>query len=99
MRFVTLAAMVAATIAVATVAAPVDAKSRHPAVAKRPATRITVTRRSYLDAGTEVLPGDRKFTEYVFPLGFLQYNPNYSNPTDPVGARFTPLSDPFWPRW
>jgi hypothetical protein len=32
-----------------------------------PHTRIYVTRRSWLDAGTEVLPGDRKFTDYAFP--------------------------------
>jgi hypothetical protein len=32
-----------------------------------PHTRIYVSRRSWLDAGTEVLPGDRKFTDYAFP--------------------------------
>ena len=32
-----------------------------------PRTRIYVTKRSWLDAGTEVLPGDRKFTDYAFP--------------------------------
>jgi hypothetical protein len=42
----------------------------------RPRTRITVHPRSYLDAGTEVLPGERKFTDYVF-------GPNYS-PTAPI---------------
>jgi len=30
-------------------------------------TRIYVSRRSWLDGGTEVLPGDRKFTDYAFP--------------------------------
>jgi hypothetical protein len=30
-------------------------------------TRIFVSKRSWLDAGTEVLPGDRKFTDYAFP--------------------------------
>jgi len=30
-------------------------------------TRVYVTTRSWLDAGTEVLPGDRKFTDYAFP--------------------------------
>ena len=30
-------------------------------------TRIYVTKRSWLDAGTEVLPGERKFTDYAFP--------------------------------
>jgi hypothetical protein len=32
-----------------------------------PRTRIYVTKRSWLDAGTEVLPGDRKFQDYAFP--------------------------------
>ena len=30
-----------------------------------PHTRIYVTKRSWLDGGTEVLPGDRKFTDYA----------------------------------
>ena len=32
-----------------------------------PHTRIYVSKRSWLDGGTEVLPGDRKFTDYAFP--------------------------------
>ena len=32
-----------------------------------PHTRVYVTKRSWLDAGVEVLPGDRKFTDYAFP--------------------------------
>jgi hypothetical protein len=39
-----------------------------------PNTRIYVTKRSWLDAGVEVLPGDRKFTDYAFP-------PEYGYPT------------------
>ena len=30
-------------------------------------TRVYITTRSWLDAGTEVLPGDRKFQDYAFP--------------------------------
>jgi hypothetical protein len=30
-------------------------------------SRIVVERRSFLDAGTEVRPGDRKFLDYAFP--------------------------------
>ena len=30
-------------------------------------TRVYVSKRSWLDAGTEVLPGDRKFTDYAYP--------------------------------
>jgi hypothetical protein len=32
-----------------------------------PHTRVFITKRSWLDAGVEVLPGDRKFTDYAFP--------------------------------
>jgi hypothetical protein len=35
-----------------------------------PHSRIFITKRSWLDAGTEVLPGDRKFTDYAFPSEF-----------------------------
>jgi hypothetical protein len=35
-----------------------------------PNTRVYITTRSWLDAGTEVLPGDRKFTDYAFPSPF-----------------------------
>jgi hypothetical protein len=33
----------------------------------RTRTRIIVQRRSYLDGGTEVLPGQRKFSDYAIP--------------------------------
>ena len=35
-----------------------------------PHTRVYVTTRSWLDAGIEVLPGDRKFQDYAFPSPF-----------------------------
>src|SRR5437016_5699652 len=35
--------------------------------AKRPRARVVVAPRSFLDAGTEVKPGERKFTHYAFP--------------------------------
>ena len=35
----------------------------------KPRARVTVAPRSFLDAGTEVRPGDRKFTDYAFPPG------------------------------
>lgn len=37
-----------------------------------PRTRIYVTRRSWLDAGTEVRPGERKYTDYAIPPGYTQ---------------------------
>src|SRR4030088_1441803 len=47
-----------------------------------PHTRIYVTRRSWLDAGTEVLPGDRKFTDYAFPPGYSFGRENHNRPLD-----------------
>ena len=47
-----------------------------------PRTRIYVTKRSWLDAGTEVLPGDRKFTDYAFPPGYSFARENRNRPLD-----------------
>jgi hypothetical protein len=50
-----------------------------------PHTRIYVSRRSWLDAGTEVLPGDRKFTDYAFPpeVGYPSFaRENKNRPID-----------------
>jgi hypothetical protein len=35
-----------------------------------PRARITVQRRTFLDAGTHVIPGDRKFMDYAIPPGY-----------------------------
>ena len=60
---------------------------------RRARTRITVTRRSYLDPGTEVYPGSRSYTDYVF-------SPNYLRPStdiaDPSRSFSTSLPEPFW---
>ena len=50
-----------------------------------PRTRVYVTTRSWLDAGTEVLPGDRKFQDYAFPpeLGYPSFaRENLNHPID-----------------
>jgi hypothetical protein len=62
--------------------------------AKRPRSRIVVVPRSFLDAGTEVLPGERKFTDYAFPpthypLGVV------TNTGGRVGWHQSPLPGPF----
>ena len=46
-----------------------------------PRTRIYVTKRSWLDAGTEVLPGDRKFTDYAYPpaIGYPSFGRENNN--------------------
>ena len=48
-------------------------------------TRIYVSKRSWLDGGTEVLPGDRKFQDYAFPpaVGFPTFaRENNNRPID-----------------
>ena len=50
-----------------------------------PRTRVYVTTRSWLDAGTEVLPGDRKFNDYAFPpaVGYPSFaRENNNRPID-----------------
>jgi hypothetical protein len=44
-------------------------------------TRIYLSRRSWLDGGTEVLPGDRKFTDYANPpeFGFPSFGRENNN--------------------
>ena len=50
-----------------------------------PNTRVYITTRSWLDAGTEVLPGDRKFNDYAFPpeIGYPTFaRENRNRPID-----------------
>jgi hypothetical protein len=50
-----------------------------------PRTRVYVSKRSWLDAGTEVLPGDRKFSDYAFPpdIGYPTFaRENNNRPID-----------------
>ena len=48
-----------------------------------PRTRVYVTTRSWLDAGTEVLPGDRKFQDYAFPSPYRLPNVRARKPQPP----------------
>ena len=59
----------------------------------RARTRITVKPRSFLDGGTEVLPGERKFTDYVTPPTYMSGSAYAS--WDPVGTHRFPLPMPF----
>jgi hypothetical protein len=45
-------------------------------------TRVYITKRSWLDAGTEVLPGDRKFLDYAYPPGPSFGVQNNNRPTE-----------------
>ena len=65
--------------------------------ANRPRARVTVAPRSFLDAGTEVLPGERKFTDYAFPPtgnGGIGINA-VTNTGGKVGWDRSPMMQPF----
>lgn len=47
-----------------------------------PRTRVYISPRSWLGAGTEVLPGDRKFTDYAYPPGRSFGLENQNRPID-----------------
>ena len=67
-------------------------------------TRIYVTKRSWLDAGTEVLPGDRKFQDYAFPpsIGYPSFARENNNrpidrqPLNPPSDGGTPQGFPLY---
>lgn len=66
------AAVIAATALAVPAAAQTATKKQYVYTTTRgapakPRARVTVAPRSFLDAGTEVRPGDRKFTDYAFP--------------------------------
>src|SRR5262245_36164333 len=96
----------AALIAAAFAASPADAqtvtkKKRYVttyqtrvATVGRPRARITVAPRSFLDAGTEVLPGERKFTDYAFPPAYFPMG-TVTNTGGKVGWDTSPLPGPF----
>ena len=64
-------AVIGIAVAVALTAWPVAAQDQPATTHKHPKTRVVVVKRSYLDAGTEVLPGQRKDLDYVFPPGYI----------------------------
>jgi hypothetical protein len=97
---VTLATLIAGALPLA---APAFAQTKKPDAAERDArarARVTVQKRSFLDAGTEVLPGQRKFTDYAFPPG---YSPTSSidftsgNVRGPLIGPWDPTRRNFWP--
>lgn len=65
---------------------------RYYTVRTGPRSRIVVRQRSYLDPGTEVLPGDRKYTDYAIP-------PGYSAISTVLGPSFSYDRRPFNDYW
>lgn len=75
--------LAAALLAIGPGATPADAQGTRESVLSRNRvspnssyqqgrTRIYVTRRSWLDLGNEVQPGDRKYTDYAIPPAYTQ---------------------------
>jgi hypothetical protein len=105
MRLASIIALAAVATTLATLASPADAQRRYYDRGDRSEritiidengrarTRITVRPRSYLDGGTEVFPGERKFTDYAFPPTYMNASPSAG--WDPVGTYRFPLPMPF----
>ena len=62
------------------------------AVYQQGQTRIYVSKRSWLDGGTEVNPGDRKFMDYAFPSPYGYPDFARENLNRPIDRQ--PLSTP-----
>ena len=99
-----LALSAAAALTAAIAAGPAEAQSRRYAKDQseritvidengRSRTKITVRPRSYLDGGTEVLPGERKFTDYAVVPTYMNGSPSAA--WDPTGSHRSPLPMPF----
>jgi hypothetical protein len=107
MRFMATAVLTAMAVALA--AAPADAARKRSrsvdaqpvrvvrgeagVVVRRSRTRITVTRRSYLDPGTEVRQGTKHYTDYVFQPGARGPLEYYLGPNEVARSS---LPEPFW---
>ena len=64
--------------------------------AKRARSRVLVRARSFLDAGTEVLPGERKFLDYAFPPTHVALEV-VTNTGGRAGWHNSPLPGPLFP--
>lgn len=71
-------------------AAPVDGRGVNYSYQAGPRTRVYISRRSWLDGGTEVLPGERKYTDYAYAPGY-----HYGRSIDRLNQGRNPLSDNF----
>jgi hypothetical protein len=100
-----LAALIAGTVPLTSASAqqtnPPGTPTKKPTAAERdPRARVTVQKRSFLDAGVEVKPGQRKFTDYAFPPG---YSPTSSidfttgNIRGPLVGPWDTSRNNFWP--
>ncbi len=70
--------------------------TRRVASSRRASTRVLVVRRSFLDAGTDVQPGERKFLDYALPPTHTPMDV-VTNTGGRVGWHNSPLPGPFFP--
>jgi hypothetical protein len=100
MMCVALAGLIAGAVPLASPARAQETKKLSRDAEARRAAHVTVEKRSFLDAGTEVKPGQRKFTDYAFPPG---YSPTSSidfttgNVRGPLIGPWDPTRNNFWP--
>ena len=104
MRLASILAVSVAAVTIAALASPAEAQRRRVQSNQteritiidengRARTRITVKPRSFLDGGTEVLPGERKFMDYAQAPTYSWLAPTSS--WDPNGSHRWPLPMPF----
>jgi hypothetical protein len=99
-----LAALIAGAVPLASPVGAQTAQTKKDAAERdaqaRARARVTVQKRSFLDAGVEVKPGQRKFTDYAFPPG---YSPTSSidfttgNIRGPLIGPWDTSRNNFWP--
>ena len=96
-----VAGLCAALVTATALAVPAEAQTERAVtttkrVANAPRSRVTVAPRSFLDAGTEVRQGERKFTDYAFPPGYT----SSTGPVTNIGGKVGWAADPFipWPQ-
>ena len=104
MRLASVIAVAGAAVTMMALASPADAQRRYYRSDRtetitwidengRARTRVTVRPRSFLDGGTEVFPGERKFTDYAYPPTYMSASPTAA--WDPTGTRRVPLPLPY----
>ena len=104
MRLASLLTLSAAAVTIVALASPADAQGRRGYRGQteritiidengRARTKITVRPRSFLDGGTEVFPGERKFMDYAQAPTYGWLAPTSS--WDPHGIHRWPLPMPF----
>ena len=97
LSIIMLAAIVAAPVGAFAQDTNVGAATNTRVVSKkRPRTRVVVESRSFLDAGTSVAPGERKFLDYALPPTHTPMDV-VQNTGGRVGWHNSPLPGPFFP--